>query len=103
MSVETVALWAVLAVGALGAAVVVGLGFIAYRSRRSLPYLLVVLALSTVLARVCLGLGYATGWLPFHTHHLVEHALDVVLLALLIGAVLTARRTESTRSTSRSE
>ena len=103
MSVETVALWAVLAVGALGAAVVVGLGLVAYRSRRSLPYLLVVIALSTVLARVCLGLGYAIGWLPFHTHHLVEHTLDVVLLALLIGAVLTARRSDPTQSASRFE
>lgn len=80
-----------LALAGLGSAGVIGLALAALVRRRSWPYLLVTLALVTLLART--GVAVASMWLllPAGTHHLLEHALDVVMAALVIAAVLTAR------------
>ena len=80
-----------LAVGGLCAAGVVGLALSALLQRRSWPYLLVALALGTLLVRVVAGVGYVHGGLSPDTHHLLEHGLDVAMAALVIAAVALAR------------
>lgn len=80
-----------LALAGLGSAGVIGLALAAFVQRRSWPYLLVTLALATLLART--GVAVASMWLmlPIRTHHLLEHALDVLMAGLVIAAVVTAR------------
>ena len=80
-----------LSVGGLCAAGVVGLALSALFQRRSWPYLLVALALGTLLVRVVAGVGYVHGSLTADTHHLLEHGLDVAMAALVIAAVAFAR------------
>jgi len=85
---------AVLAVSAVATAALCWIGAAAYRQRRSHSYLLVALALGALLARpVVTGLT-ATGVLTPETHHLLEHGLDVVLVALVVAAVYYARTVE---------
>lgn len=88
---EDLVLALLLALAGLGSAGVMGLALAALVRRRSWPYLLVTLALVTLLART--GVAVASMWLllPAGTHHLLEHALDVLMAALVIAAVLTAR------------
>jgi hypothetical protein len=84
-------LLAVIGLAALGSAVLLGLGLAAYVRRRSRPYLLVVLALAAIAARSAVAWVTMLGMLPDATHHLVEHGLDVVMTALVVGAVWYAR------------
>jgi branched-subunit amino acid transport protein len=80
-----------LAVAGLLASVLVGLAVAAFIRRRSRPYLLVALALAALLGRsVVLGLS-ATDLLSPVLHHYLEHALDIVMAALVIAAVLSVR------------
>jgi ABC-type spermidine/putrescine transport system permease subunit II len=81
----------VLAVAGLGAAVLLGLALAAFLQRQSRPYLLVALALAALLARTVVASLSIGGWLSGTEHHLVEHALDVVMAAFVIGAVYYAR------------
>lgn len=78
----------------LGSAVVAALGIAAFAQRRSGSYLLVALALSALLARSAVAVLTIGGLLPFSPHHTVEHALDFVLVALVIAAVYYARQVE---------
>lgn len=82
---------ALLAVAGVGAAILVGLGLAAFARRGSRPYLLVVLALATLLARTALGALSVTRTLSLADHHTLEHVLDVAMAALVIAAVYTAR------------
>lgn len=84
----------VLGLAAVGSALVVGLAVVALSRRRSWPYLLVTLALATVLTRTFLGALTMGGTLTLGGHHTMEHALDVVMIALLLGAVYRARTVE---------
>ena len=84
-----------LAVGGLCAAGVVGLALSALLQRRSWPYLLVALALGTLLIRIVAGIGYMHGSLSAEAHHLLEHGLDVAMAALVIAAVAFARETSA--------
>ena len=86
-----ITLGVLLAVGALGAAGVLGLALAALLQRRSWPYLLVALALGTLFVRFVTGVGYMQGSLAAETHHLLEHGLDVAMAALVIAAVVVAR------------
>lgn len=85
----------VLAVASLGSAVLVALATIALLRRRSVSYSLVAAAIGALLVRNLLGVVTHGGMLPGHTHHVVEHALDVVVVGLLFAAVVLARRTVS--------
>jgi purine-cytosine permease-like protein len=83
----------VLAFAGLSSAVVVGLALAAFLQRRSRPYLLILLALATLLARTAVpGLEFLQLVSPTE-HHILEHALDVVMAALVIAAVYNARST----------
>lgn len=85
------ALAVALALASVGSAVIIGLALVALVRRRSWPYLLVTLALATLLARTAVGVGSLWGWFSVATHHTVEHALDVAMAGLVIAAVYLAR------------
>ena len=85
------ALALVLAVAGLASAGLVGLALVALVRRKSWPYLLVVLALATLLARTGVAVGSMTGTIGPTTHHTLEHVLDVAMAGLVIAAVVTAR------------
>ena len=89
----------VLTLAAALTAVVAGLAIAAFVRRRSRPYLLVALALSSLVARTAVGLGAYTPLLAAEDHHLLEHGLDVAMAALVIAAVYLVRAapTEATR------
>lgn len=82
----------VLTAASLGTAALVAVAMLALSSRRSLPYCLVVAATSTLFVRSILGVVTHTGVFPGHTHHVVEHVLDVGGVGLLFAAVALARR-----------
>jgi predicted permease len=85
---------AVLAVSAIAALILCGLGLAAYRRRRSRAYLLVTLALAALVARPLVAVLSAAAVVPPDLHHLIEHALDVVVVGLVLGAVYYARTVE---------
>ena len=84
----------VLAVAGVGASVVVGLALAVFVRRRSQSYLLVTLAVATLLARTVVASLSLNGTLDAGVHHLAEHGLDVAMVALVIAAVYTARQVE---------
>lgn len=91
LATDSTALTVVLLLAGLGASVVIGLALAALARRRSRPYLLVALAVATVLARtVVAGLSMEGAVSPAR-HHLAEHLLDVLMVGLVIAAVYTAR------------
>lgn len=94
--VATVTPMLVLAVtlAGIGSAVVAALGLAAYAQRRSGSYLLVALALSALLARSAVAVLTMGGLMSFDFHHTAEHALDFVLVALMLAAVYYARQVE---------
>lgn len=78
---------ALLTLGAALTAIVAGLAVAAFVRRRSRPYLLVALALLSLVTRTAVGLvGYADVIGPT-LHHQLEHGLDVAMSALVIAAV----------------
>ncbi len=81
----------VLGLAGLGSVVVVALALVALARRRSWSYFLVTAALGTLLVRTSLGALSVGGVMALGDHHLHEHALDVVMIALLLGAVYLAR------------
>ena len=84
-------LGALLAAGvAVSSALVVG-GVLAWRRRRSTPYLLVALALATLAVKGVVGATVLVGLFPTAAHHTVEHGLDLLMAVLLVGAVALAR------------
>lgn len=85
---------AVLFVSTLAGAALCGLAVVAYRRRRSRPYLLVSVALAALLARPLVGLGSSAAMVSAEAHHLLEHALDAVFVALVLAAVYHARSVE---------
>jgi len=89
---QGLATFALLSLAALLTAVVAGVGIAAFVRRRSRRYLLVALALSTLLARSAVGLGAYAGTIRPGVHHTLEHALDVAMAALVIAAVYLVGR-----------
>lgn len=85
----------ILVFGVLTSAVLVSLGVVAYSYRQSRSYLLVVLALTTLVVKACLGGLAILQWLPMDSHHLFEHLLDVVMALFLIASIYYARTTPS--------
>ncbi|WP_276259479.1 DUF7471 family protein [Haloglomus litoreum] len=80
-----------LALAGVAAATLLGLALAGFARRRSASYLLVALALATLLARVGVATAAMAGLLADPDHHLAEHILDVLMAALVIAAVYTAR------------
>lgn len=88
---EQLLLAVLLALAGLASAAVIGLALAALLRRKSWSYLLVTLALATLLARTAVAVGTMWGAFPDSTHHTLEHGLDVAMAALVIAAVYTAR------------
>ncbi|MFB6135886.1 MAG: hypothetical protein ABEJ04_03925 [Halobacteriaceae archaeon] len=84
-------LLAVVSVAAVGAAALFGLAVGAFVRRRSRSYLLVVGGFGALLSRSGAVAFTAAGAISPSTHHLLEHALDVVFVALVVAAVYHAR------------
>jgi len=89
--VTTGVLPVVLALAGLGSSILIGLALAALVRRRSWSYLLVTLALATLLARTAVAVLTMNAVIADETHHLLEHGLDVVMAALVVAAVYTAR------------
>lgn len=87
----------VLVVGGLGAAALVVVAGLALLRRRTLSYLLVTGAIAGVALRAVLGAVTVGGALPVEAHHLLEHALDALVVGLLFGAIYAARTAEPDR------
>lgn len=77
----------VIVLAAVGTAILFGIGLIAYRTRRTLRYLLITVALGLLVARSIVGLGTVFGVVPMAIHHLVEHSFDFVIAMLILYAV----------------
>lgn len=82
----------VLTAASLASAALVGIAILALVRRRSLSYTLVAAAIGTILVRSVIGIGTHIGVFAGHTHHFLEHILDVAVVVLLIAAVAVARR-----------
>lgn len=91
LAVDQHLLLLVLVAGGLAGGLVLALSLAALARRRSWSYLLVTLALSTLLVRALVGILGMDGLLGTTAHHLVEHGLDLLTVALLLGAVYAAR------------
>ncbi len=71
----------------IGSVTVFALAVLTLRRRRSTPHLLIVGALGALVGRTLVGLSVYGGILTIEFHHVIEHGLDVVIAALLLGAV----------------
>lgn len=80
-----------LSVAGVGAAVLTGAALVVFQRRRRRPYLLVALALATILVRTAVAALSLDGSIAPGSHHLIEHGLDVVMAGLVIAAVYDAR------------
>lgn len=89
----------ILSVAGLGSAALVAVALRALFRRRSLSYSLVTMAIGTFLLRTFLAAVTFTGLVSQHTHHLVEHVFDAVVVGLLFAAVYAARRIDPQSST----
>jgi hypothetical protein len=98
MQTETV-LVPVLVLAGLTSALLVGLGIVAYSQRQSRSYLLVVLALATLIVKTCLGSLVIVQVLSMDVHHVFEHVLDVIMALCLIVSIYYARTTPAAETT----
>jgi len=80
-----------LGLAALGSSLVLALALAALVRRRTRSYLLVALALSTLLARTGVAALSAAGAVGAESHHVLEHGLDAAMAALVVAAVYDAR------------
>lgn len=87
---------AALVLAGVGSVLVVGLALVALAQRRSRAYLLVTLALATLLARTTTGGLMMNDLLSPGTHHEMEHIFDATMAVLLMGAIYYARSTTRT-------
>lgn len=85
------ALFPLLILAGLAATVLVSVGLLAFWRRQSRSYLLIVLALGTLICKAAAGGFTLIGVLPGDLHHVVEHGLDLMMAVLLIAAVYSAR------------
>ncbi len=88
---QSLPLLAVITVAAAGTAVLLGLAIGAFVQRQSRPYLLIVAALAALLGRSAVAGITIVGLFSRAEHHLLEHGLDVILVALVIAAVYHSR------------
>ena len=86
----------VLALAGIGSALVLAGALAALVRRRSRSYLLVTLALATLLARTAFAALSLAGSVEAGAHHVLEHGLDVAMAALVIAAVYDARSARRT-------
>lgn len=88
---QSLPLVAILALAGTATAILLGLAIGAVVRRRSRPYLLIAAAIATLFVRSAVAGLTFTGLFSQAQHHLLEHGLDVVLVAFVIAAVYHAR------------
>lgn len=88
---QSLQLLAVIALATVGTALLLGLAFRAFVRRQSRPYLLIVAAFAALLGRSAVAGFTVTGLFSPAEHHLLEHGLDVVLVALVFAAIYHSR------------
>lgn len=103
LATDSLALTVALLLAGLGASAIIGLALAGLARRRSRPYLLVVLAVATILLRTVVAGLSIQGMVPNARHHLAEHLLDVIMVGLVIAAVYTARTASPDRDQDRED
>lgn len=91
LSVTEIMLLPILVLAVVTSAGLVSLGVVAYFYRQSRSYLLVVLALATLVIKAVLGSLVLVQMFSMEIHHLFEHLLDVLMAIFLIAAIYYAR------------
>lgn len=81
----------VVVLAAIGTAALFVVSLVAYRRRRSLQYGLITAAIGALLVRSGVGAGTVLGAVPMPVHHLLEHALDLLVAIVLLLAVYLGR------------
>ena len=89
--IGSVTLLILVTIAAMGTALLLGVAFAALVRRQSPPYLLLVAAFTALLGRSVVAGFSMFGMLSPTTHHLFEHGMDVLLVALVVAAVYYAR------------
>lgn len=89
--IDSATLLILVTVAAMGTALLVGVASVALIRRRSRPYLLLVAAFTALFPRSVVAGVSMFGMLSPTTHHLFEHGMDVLLVALVVAAVYYAR------------
>lgn len=69
----------------------VSLGVVAYFYRQSRSYLLVILALATLVFKAVLGGLVIVQLVSMEVHHLFEHLLDLLMAVFLLASIYYAR------------
>ncbi len=88
-------LFAGLVLAGLGTIALFCIGLTALYRRRSMPYLLITLALGALVLRTVIGWGTAVGAVPMTIHHFIEHGLDCFVAVLLLITVYQSRSQRS--------
>lgn len=83
----------VLVLAGMTSAGLVSLGVVAYFYRQSRSYLLVMLALLTLVVKAGLGSLVLVQSVSMEVHHLFEHLLDVLMAVFLLASIYYARTT----------
>jgi hypothetical protein len=91
LALSSTTLLVLVTIAAMGTALLLGLAFAAFIQRRSRPYLLIVAAFAALFTRSVIAGVSILGMLSPSTHHLLEHGVDVILVALVVAAVYYAR------------
>lgn len=81
----------VVILAALGTGALFLVSAIAYHRRRSRQYGLISAAIGALVVRSAVGTGTVLGVVPMPLHHLLEHALDFLIAALVLLAVYFRR------------
>lgn len=84
----------VITIAGVLSAIVFGISAAAFLRRRSVAYLLLTIAFGLLFARSAVGFASFTGMILDGTHHLLEHAIDALVAAVVIAAVYYARQAE---------
>lgn len=68
---------------------------LAYRRRRSMPYLFVAIGFVLFLLKSVLGGVTILGGVGIEIHHLLEHGFDFLIAVFLLAAVYVSRRADT--------
>ena len=87
----------IVVLAAISSGILAIVGTITFARHRSIPYLLIALALVFLLVKAVVGMFSITGLVSVESHNLIEHALDLFIATLLLGAILEAKNPEGCR------
>ncbi len=88
---QSLLLLAIVTVAGVGTSLLLGIAIAAFVRRQSRPYLLIAAAIGALFVRSVVAGLTMTGTFSQTDHHVLEHGLDVVMVALVVAAVYHAR------------